>query len=124
MAVQILKKRSKSDRTNVPLIFIHLGGRERWMEGKKDERARKTTLMSIHTFFTETCLSFGLNSAKIMVICLSLYNVPIKLQFIQARVYNKERKRVSNALYGPCNMCLESHAPGIQTLTNESARFK
>ena len=41
-----------------------------------------------------------------------------------ARVYNKERKRVSNALYGPCNMCSESHAPGIQTLTNKSARFK
>ena len=31
---------------------------------------------------------------------------------VQSRVYNKERKRVSNALYGPCNMCLESHAPG------------
>ena len=41
-----------------------------------------------------------------------------------ARVYNKERKRVSNELYGPCNMCSESHAPEIQTLTNESARFK
>ena len=40
------------------------------------------------------------------------------------RVYNKERKRVSNALYGLCNMCSESHVPGIQTLTNESAQFK
>ena len=44
--------------------------------------------------------------------------------FITSKVYNKERKRVLNALYGPCNMCSESHAPGIQTLTNESARFK
>ena len=40
---------------------------------------------------------------------------------LATRVYNKERKRVSNVLYGPCNMCSESHAPGIQTLTNESA---
>ena len=41
--------------------------------------------------------------------------------YVIPRVYNKERK---NALYGPCNMCLESHMPGIQTLTNESTRFK
>ena len=27
-------------------------------------------------------------------------------------------------LYGPCNMCLENHTPGIQTLTNESSRLK
>ena len=38
-----------------------------------------------------------------------------------SRVYNNERKRVSNALYGLCNMCSESHAPGIQTLTNDDS---
>ena len=43
---------------------------------------------------------------------------------VKARVYNKEEKRVSNALYAPCKMFSESHAPGIQTLTNENARFK
>ena len=37
-------------------------------------------------------------------------------------VYNKEEKRVSNTLYATCKMFLESHAPGIQTLTNESVR--
>ena len=47
----------------------------------------------------------------------------ISIPNLKTRVYN-ERKRVSNALYGPCNMCSESHTPGIQTLTNESARFK
>ena len=36
----------------------------------------------------------------------------------------KEGKRVSNALYGLCKMFSESHAPGIQILTNQSARFK
>ena len=40
------------------------------------------------------------------------------------RVYNKEEKRVLNALYGPCKMFSESHASGIQILTNESTRFK
>ena len=35
-----------------------------------------------------------------------------------ARVYNKEEKRVSNTLYALCKMFSESHAPGIQTLTN------
>ena len=44
--------------------------------------------------------------------------------YIVSRVYNKEEKRVSNALYALCKMFSESHAPGIQTLTNESARFK
>ena len=44
--------------------------------------------------------------------------------FIISRVCNKEGKRVSNALYTPCEMFSESHVPGIQTLTNENARFK
>ena len=43
---------------------------------------------------------------------------------MSARVNNKEGKRVSNALYTPCKMFSESHAPGIQKLTNESTRFK
>ena len=43
---------------------------------------------------------------------------------IIARVNNKGGKRVSNALYVPYKMFSESHAPGIQKLTNESARFK
>ena len=43
-----------------------------------------------------------------------------------SRVYNREEKRVSNALYALCKMLMfsESHMPGIQTLTNENARFK
>ena len=40
------------------------------------------------------------------------------------RVNNKEGKRASNALYTLYKMFLESHAPGIQKLTNESAQFK
>ena len=44
--------------------------------------------------------------------------------FFLTRVYTKEEKRVSNVLYGLCKMFSESHAPGIQTLTNESTRFK
>ena len=40
------------------------------------------------------------------------------------RVNNKEEKRVSNALYTPYKMFSESHAPGIQKSTNQSARFK
>ena len=47
-----------------------------------------------------------------------------KLGMGLARVYKTEEKRVSNALYTPCKMFSESHAPGIQTLTNENARFK
>ena len=47
-----------------------------------------------------------------------------KDQSILSRVYNKEEKRVLNALYAPCKMFLESHMPRIQTLTNESAQFK
>ena len=43
---------------------------------------------------------------------------------ILSRVTNKEGKRVSNALYTPHEMFSESHAPGIQKLTNESAPFK
>ena len=43
---------------------------------------------------------------------------------IISRVNNKERNRVLNALYTPYKMFSESHAPGIQKLTNESARFK
>ena len=39
---------------------------------------------------------------------------------VTSRVYNKEEKRVSNALYALCKMFSESHTPGIQTLTNES----
>ena len=35
---------------------------------------------------------------------------------------NNEGKRVSNALYTPYKMFSESHAPGIQKLTNQ--RFK
>ena len=42
---------------------------------------------------------------------------------ILSRVNNKEGKRVSNALYTPYKMFSESHAPGIQKLTNQSARF-
>ena len=38
-----------------------------------------------------------------------------------ARVYNKEEKRVSNMLYAPRKIFSESHTPGIQTLTTESA---
>ena len=38
--------------------------------------------------------------------------------------FRKEEKRVSNALYALCKMFSESHVPGIQTLTNESAGFK
>ena len=47
-----------------------------------------------------------------------------EVRSLPSRVYNKEGKRVSNVLYGPCIMCLESHVPGTQTLTNGSARFK
>ena len=46
------------------------------------------------------------------------------LETLIPRVYNKEEKRVSNALYVPYKMFSESHAPGIQTLSNESAQFK
>ena len=46
------------------------------------------------------------------------------MKWLLSRVNNKERKRVSNALYTPYEMFSESHAPGIQKLTNESARFK
>ena len=38
-------------------------------------------------------------------------------------INNKEEKRVSNALYTPYKMFSESHAPGIQKSTNQSARF-
>ena len=38
-----------------------------------------------------------------------------------SRVYSKEE---SNVLYALCKMFSESHVPGIQTLTNENARFK
>ena len=31
---------------------------------------------------------------------------------------------MSNVLYAPCKMFLESHAPGIQTLINESTQFE
>ena len=31
---------------------------------------------------------------------------------------------MSNVLYAPYKMFSESHVPGIQTLTNESAQFK
>ena len=37
---------------------------------------------------------------------------------------NKEGKRVLNVLYALCKMFSEDHAPGIQRLTNENARFK
>ena len=47
-----------------------------------------------------------------------------EIYYILPRVNNKERKRVSNVLYTPYEMFSESHAPGIQKLTNESARFK
>ena len=40
-----------------------------------------------------------------------------------SRVDNKEGKGVSNARYGLCEF-LESHARGIQVLTDQSARFK
>ena len=33
-------------------------------------------------------------------------------------------RELSNALYTPYKMFSESHAPGIQKLTNQSARFK
>ncbi len=45
-------------------------------------------------------------------------------EYVLPRINNKEGKRVSNALYTPYKMFSESHAPGIQKLTNESARFK
>ena len=44
--------------------------------------------------------------------------------WVAARVNNKEGKRVSNALYTPYKMFSENHAPGIQKLTNQSARFE
>ena len=44
--------------------------------------------------------------------------------YIISRVNNKEEKRVSNALYSPYKMFTESHVPGIQKWTNQSARFK
>ena len=54
------------------------------------------------------------------------FDVPTGITYpiVLSRVYNKEEKRVSNALYAVCKMFSESHVPGIQTLTNESARFK
>ena len=45
----------------------------------------------------------------------------IDRQIILSRVNNKEGKRVSNALYTQYKMFSESHTPGIQKLTNESA---
>ena len=39
----------------------------------------------------------------------------IESEYIVPRVYNKERKRVSNALYGLCNMCSESRARNSNT---------
>ena len=52
----------------------------------------------------------------------------MQLDVIQAQILTmfvrKEGKRVSNALYGLCKMFLESHAQGIQMLTNQSTRFK
>ena len=51
-------------------------------------------------------------------------NLSVHLNLVIARVNNKEGKRVSNALYTPYKMFSESHTPGIQKLTNESARFK
>ena len=45
-------------------------------------------------------------------------------RYVLIRENNKEGKRVSNALYTPYKMFSESHAPGIQKLTNESAGFK
>ena len=39
-------------------------------------------------------------------------------------MYNKEEKRVSNALHALCKMFSESRTPGIQTLTHENAQFK
>ena len=45
-------------------------------------------------------------------------------KLLEPRVYNKEEKRVSSVLYGPCKTFSESHVPGIQTLTNENAQFK
>ena len=56
-----------------------------------------------------------------MYMCTNVCNKSQSTNTLISRVYNKERKRVSNTLYDPCNMCSESHVPGIQTLTNESA---
>ena len=50
-------------------------------------------------------------------------NLSVHLNLVIARVNNKEGKRVSNALYTPYKMFSESHTPGIQKLTNESARL-
>ena len=53
-----------------------------------------------------------------------LTTISISYTIMYTRVYSKEEKGVSNVLYAPCKVFSESHTPGIQTLTNEGARFK
>ena len=48
----------------------------------------------------------------------------IRIDEVEEVSITKEEKRVLNALYALCKMFLESHVPGIQTLTNKNARFK
>ena len=48
----------------------------------------------------------------------SIHNTYITI--VKGIIHNKEEKRVSNVLYALCKMFSESHAPGIQTLTNEN----
>ncbi len=43
---------------------------------------------------------------------------------VATRVNNKKGKRVSNVLCTRVRCFRENHTPGIQKLTNESARFK
>ena len=52
---------------------------------------------------------------------------PIKTDMKQEHTCIIKKRRVYqtlNALYALCKMFSESHAPGIQTLTNESMQFK
>ena len=43
--------------------------------------------------------------------------------YMQARVHNREGKRVSNAVYRLYGNCFPSHAPGMQLKLNNSAYF-
>ena len=55
---------------------------------------------------TCTCVYFGPAIRRFH--CIYTYT------WLEARVDNEEKKRVSNALYALCKMSTEGHVPGIQ----------